>query len=74
MDDKQGPHKTPAAWCPAARPTGKPQQTIRQGHTKTLGSESTRQEDWMTLKKDEKRWAGPIEWKPELAPGSHEPK
>jgi hypothetical protein len=59
MDDKRGPRKILAAWCPAARPDGKPQQTIRHGHAKTLetlGFGSTRLGDWMTLAKDEKRW------------------
>jgi hypothetical protein len=77
MDDKRGPRKTLAAWCPAARPDGRPQQTIRHGHAKTLktlGFGSTRLEDWMTLAKDEKQWAERIEWKLELAPGGHEPK
>jgi hypothetical protein len=78
MSDKWGPRKILGAWCPHARPTGKPWQTIRQhGYAKTLktlGFESTLLVEWMNLAKDEKRWAERIEWKLELAPGSYKPK
>jgi hypothetical protein len=77
MNDKRGPRKILAAWCPTARPTGKPQQTIRHGYATTLttlGFTSTLLEDWMTVAKNVQTWARRVEWKLGLVPGTYQPK
>jgi hypothetical protein len=60
MNDKRAPRKLIVAWIQNARPTGKPQQTIRHGYATTLQDNLNTSPDlreWIPMAKDHARHA-----------------
>ncbi len=75
MNESRSPRRILGAWCKTARPTGRPQQTIRHAYVRTLKKLGFEQgegllTEWMPVARDRSAWARKVEYKLLLPPGS----
>ena len=76
MNDSRAPRKLIVAWIPNARPTGKPQQTIRHGYATTLQDKlniSPDLREWIPMAQNHARWASHVETNLGITDGTYKP-
>ena len=76
MNDTRAPRKLIVAWIPNARPTGKPQQTIRHGYATTLQDNlntSPKLSEWIPMARNHAQWASHVETNLGITSGTYKP-
>ena len=76
MNDSRAPRKLIVAWIPNARPTGKPQQTIRHGYATTLQENLNTSPDlreWIPMAQNHARWVSHVETNLGITYGTYKP-
>jgi hypothetical protein len=76
MNDNRAPRKLILAWIPNARPTGKPQQTIRHGYATALQDNLNTSPDlreWIPMAQNHAQWASHVETNLGLTDGTYKP-
>lgn len=76
MNDTRAPRKLLVSWLPTARPTGKPQQTIRHGYATTLQDNLNTSPDlreWIPIAQNHTQWASHVEKNLGIPDGTYKP-